>query len=296
MLRVADWPGRRMTLGKWGVLTALGKPWASSAIPWRAGSSRRHNQAVPGFRVKKDGGDVVARFGIQHVVVVQSGGGIRVGGGVAFPQQGRFPQVKVRPFHGKDTAVGDIGRVHRSIGGGPYLQSHGINGRLAGQVPVSVIGEVDDCGCVRIRLQTEMKGFFHHGVGGYHFQVAGVIFLTVCGVQGQNQRIAPGFLHLPDFAVEPLDAAVQVVGAVVDGHGAGIPVNGEPAFCDAIRDTAANRTAITGVFQHVFKVLGPYDHVHAVLDDGDDAPPVVADAYRQLVGRQFKQFYRCAAG
>ena len=48
------------------------------------------------------------------------------------------------------------------------------------------------------------------------------------------------------------------------------------AFCDAIRDTAANRTAITGVFQHVFKVLGPYDHVHAVLDDGDDAPPVVA--------------------
>ena len=76
----------------------------------------------------------------------------------------------------------------------------------------------------------------------------------------------------------------------------GVSVNGEPAFCDAIRDTAANRTAITGVFQHVFKVLGPYDHVHAVLDDGDDAPPVVADAYRQLVGRQFKQFYWSAAG
>lgn len=34
--RVADWPGRRMTLGKCGVLTALGNPWASRAIPWRA--------------------------------------------------------------------------------------------------------------------------------------------------------------------------------------------------------------------------------------------------------------------
>ena len=167
-----------------------------------AGSIRRHNQAVPGFRVKKDGGDFVARFGIQHVVVVQSGGGGRGGGGVAFPQQGCFPQVKVRSFHGKNTAVGDIGRVHRSIGGGPYLQGHGINGGFAGQVPVSVVGEVDDCGRVRIRFQAEMKGFFHHGVGGYHFQVAGVIFLTVCGVQGQHQRIAPGFLHLPDFAVK----------------------------------------------------------------------------------------------
>ena len=37
---------------------------------------------------------------------------------------------------------------------------------------------------------------------------------------------------------------LQVVGAVVDGHGSGIPVNGEPAFCDAIRDAAANRTAM----------------------------------------------------
>lgn len=72
MLRVADWPGRRMTLGKWGILTALGKPWASQryslarlgqvfpGIYLEAGSIRRHNQAVPGFRVKKDGGDFVA--------------------------------------------------------------------------------------------------------------------------------------------------------------------------------------------------------------------------------------------
>ena len=116
MLRVADWPGRRMTLGKWGGIDGIGEALGFQryslarlgqvfpGIYLEAGSIRRHNQAVPGFRVKKDGCNLVPRFGVQHVVVVQSSGGIRVGGGVAFPQQGRFPQVKVRPFHGKDTA------------------------------------------------------------------------------------------------------------------------------------------------------------------------------------------------
>ena len=112
----------------------------------------------------------------------------------------------------------------------------------------------------------------------------------------QHQRAACGFLNLPYFAVKPLEAAVQVVGAVVDGYGMGVTVNGKPAFCDAVCDPAANRTAITGVFQHVFKAFGTYDHIHAVLDDGDDAPPIIADPHCHPVGGQFKDFNRSAAG
>ena len=39
------------------------------------------------------------------------------------------------------------------------------------------------------------------------FQIAGIVFLPVCGVQGKHQRVARGFLHLPDFAVEALPAS-----------------------------------------------------------------------------------------
>lgn len=55
-------------------------------------------------------------------------------------------------------------------------------------------------------------------------------------MERQHQRVARGFLNLPYFAVKTLEAAVQVVGAVVNSYGVGVPVNGKPAFGDAICD------------------------------------------------------------
>ena len=115
---------------------------------------------------------------------------------------------------------------------------------------------------------------------GHGLQVAGVSGLSVGRIVEELYGIA---LHtaFPNLVLEALGAAVQVVGAVVDGQRVFHPVQGELALGDAVGESAGHLSGagavgkiIVGILiadHDVFQLAVPVrDH------DGDDARPHAA--------------------
>jgi hypothetical protein len=109
---------------------------------------------------------------------------------------------------------------------------------LARQVPVHVVGEVDDRGPVGGGLVVDAPvAVPGERVRDLRRQRAGVAHLAVGAGAAQDQaHVGAGgeLLHGPYVLVEAVGPAVQVVPAVVDGELVVLAVEGEPAAGDAV--------------------------------------------------------------
>src|SRR5581483_12479712 len=116
----------------------------------------------------------------------------------------------------------DLGGVGRGVVVGVEVEPLGVHaaGGFAGQVPVRVVGEVDDRGPVRRRAVVDRQPVVvvqrvHH-VGG---ERAGVAHLAVGADVAEPEAdavLTGGLGGVPDLLIEAGGAAVQAVAVVVD--------------------------------------------------------------------------------
>ena len=122
----------------------------------------------------------------------------------------------------------------------------------------------------------------------HHLHIAGITFLAVFREVHEFHRVTID-TAFPDLIHEALGAAVQVVGAVVDGKGVLLAVQGELALGNAVGKTAGH-LAHAGAVSKVVQGIGiTQDHVLQLAVfvrnyDGSDG------------GSNVTKFYVCAGG
>src|SRR5215212_2361860 len=192
---------------------------------------------------------------VEHPVVVVAAADLELLEAVvadALADPGRAGEVHRRAGHRVDRPGGDQGGVDRGVVAGPQEQLVVVDvaRALTGQVPVGVVGQVDDRGGVGGRLVAHAQGVaVVEGVGDGGVQGARVVLLAVGADPVEpdpDEPAAPHHAGLPDPLVEADVAAVQVVGRVVDGQLVGDAVEGEAALVDAV-GVAAGDAAEVGV-------------------------------------------------
>ena len=168
------------------------------------------------------------------------------------------------------------------------------NVAAAGEVEVTVVGEVDRRGAVGrggvIDPQLVAVGERHHHGDG---KIPGITFLAIRTevAEGHSGFLAGQDLGRPHDLVETRDAAVQMVRAVVDGQLVLLSVEPETAFGRAVGHASGRAAQIAGIAAEVlFQIIEPQHDVaklapavrHVQLGDdgavvsdlGDEAMPV----------------------
>ena len=134
-----------------------------------------------------------------------------------------------------------------------------------GQVPVGMVHEVDDRGGVgRGRHLDHQFAGGCEGVGRLRDETAGIALVAVGRDHLElDRRSAIGAPRrgLPELLVEPHDAAVEVVGAVVGGERVRSAVEGERAGGDAVGAAAAGRAEIRMSLQVAVERVEAEHHV-----------------------------------
>ncbi len=112
---------------------------------------------------------------------------------------------------------------------------------VARKVEIGVVGEVDNGvsvgGGSEVELELAGVGPFIFGRGG---EVAGVSFFAVLGVIGELHVAFGGDFHVPDLVLEAFGAAMEGVGAVVDGEFIVFAVEHEVAAVNAVGHTSGH--------------------------------------------------------
>src|SRR5215211_4770989 len=192
---------------------------------------------------------------VEHPVVVVAAADLELLEAVvtdALADPGRTGEVHRRAGHRVDGPRGDQGGVDRGVAAGPQEQLVVVDvaRALTGQVPVGVVGQVDDRRGVGGRLVPHAQGVaVVEGVGDGGVEGAGVVLLAVGADAVEphpDEPAAPDHAGVPHPLVEADVAAVQVVGRVVDGQLVGDAVEGEAALVDAV-GVAAGDAAEVGV-------------------------------------------------
>ena len=162
--------------------------------------------------------------------------------------------VDLQDFPGRNTSS-----VHRRVMIGVYVQDVIEDRALAGEIPVGVVGEV-----YRGRLvgggEVVDSQFVIVGerVGDLHLQAAGVTFLAVRARVAEGNRragLAPAHAGGPNFFVDSLGAAMQMIGIVVDGQGVFLPVENELALGDAVGHPTGCHAKVRVAVEIAFKVI-----------------------------------------
>src|SRR5215211_4066779 len=219
---------------------------------------------------------------VQHPVVVVAAAELQLLEAVVtdpLTDPGRAGEVHRRPGDRVDGPGGDEGRVDGREVAGPQEQLVVVDvaRALTGQVPVGVVGQVDDRGGVGGRLVAHAQGVaVVEGVGDGGVQGARVVLLAVGADPVEPDPHEPAALDhagLPDPLVEADVAAVQMVGRVVDGQLVVDPVEGEAALVDAV-GVAAGDAAEVGVARAEVALQGREP-------EGDVGPPALAVGHPQ---------------
>src|SRR5215216_6384576 len=268
--------GRREVgvVGRVGVVLGLeGEPVALPVHP-AAGADQRPVQEVAGVELdaRLVGDDLqdpaaprlddpgrqleAAAVPVQHPVVVVAAPDDELLEPVADarPDGGRAPEVHRRAADPGDLAGRDQGRVNRRVVAGleGQLVAVDVARALAGQVPVGVVGQVDD------RLQVavaDQPGPVVHAdlvavgerVGDLVGQPPRVALVTVGAGEAEHQPHAVPVPHRgggPHVLVEADRATVEAVGRVVDRQLVGLAVELEPAQGDAVGIAAGDAAEI----------------------------------------------------
>lgn len=195
-------------------------------------------------RIVNDPVVVVATAEFELFVVLADAGADGRGGG----------EVKRGAFDGAQFAKGDERAVNRGEFVGVEVNRVVQDVAFAGEVPVTVVGEVDDgvfvCGGREVHAQGVFIG---EGVNRRDGEIAGVAFFAILGDIGQFQgrAFAGGDgLGVPEDLVEAFQAAVQGIDAVVNSAGVFLAVEGVLAFGDAVAE-ASDESAEIGAFLEV---------------------------------------------
>lgn len=103
---------------------------------------------------------------------------------------------------------------------GIYLEvvTKDVGGRIAGEVEIGVIGEVDGRGGVGLCGGAPSEGFLADDIFDGYAQVTGVAFFPIVGEVGEIYAVRGGRSGFPYDFVEACDPAVEVVGAIVYGE------------------------------------------------------------------------------
>ena len=88
----------------------------------------------------------------------------------------------------------------------------------------------------------------------HHFEVAGIAGLAVGGKVHEFHGIVH-YAAVPNLVLETLRAAVQVVGAVVDGQSIFHAVQGKFSLGDAVGEPAGNLTAARAVAKIIGRIF-----------------------------------------
>ena len=172
----------------------------------------------------------------------------------------------------------DEGFVRGKVLGGVEFKNVVQNaaGAFSVEVEVDVVGEVHDRGLVGLCGEYELKGIvISPGVMGDGLEGAGIASFSVFGKVHELYGVAVN-AAVPNLVLEAFRAAVEVVGAIVDGKSVLCAVQGEMSLGDAVCKAAGNLAGAGTVGKIVEGVLvADYDVVQlAVLVgnyDGYDA-------------------------
>nr|GEU28271.1 hypothetical protein [Tanacetum cinerariifolium] len=234
---------------------------------------------------RRQGQRALFLFGEDEVVVVpETVADLFVVGVDALADGVRFPEVERRARHWRQLAQRDLHVVDRRVAVRVDGQFVAEDVAAAGQVEVRMIGQVDRRGPVGHRVEGDAQLVIgaqfvnHRGV-----QVAGVALLAVGAQVTENQagRLggAEGFGG-PQAAVKTIDAAVQVVGAVVLIQVVLLAVQRKAGIGDAVAVAADQGAEIVRFAQVGRHVVEAAHHVGQLavavrhVDFGDDAAEV----------------------
>src|SRR6266545_1378203 len=223
-----------------------------------------------------------AAVAVEHPVVVVAAADheLRVAVADARADGGRVPEVEGGAPEVGDLAGRDQRRVDRGVVAGvdPQLVAVDVAGALAGQVPVVVVGEVDDR--LEVAVADEVRTVVHadlvlvgQRVGDLARQGARVALVAVGAGEGEHQGDAVVVLlggRGPDVLVEADGAAVEAIGRVVDRQLVGGAVEAELAERDAVGIAAGDAAEVRALGDVVGEVVeAERDVGEAVVTVGD---------------------------
>ena len=168
----------------------------------------------------------------------------------ALSERMRGGEVKRGSVHAGFLPGGNQGGIHRGVGVGLQRQvmSQDITGPAVFQIPVRMVGEVDQGGGVGGGGVVEAKFIGSgHGVAHRDCEGSGIAFLTVGAVQPEFDGLPRQLLSLPQAGVEALHAAVQGVGAVVAGELIAVRVQLELPLGEAVGDASDGGPEVAGL-------------------------------------------------
>ena len=207
----------------------------------------------------------------------------------AVADAGRFEEVERGAGDGEDLACGDESGVGVGVGTAGHFEDVVEDGAVAVtcEVEVGVVGEVDDGGSVGgCGVDDGEFVAVVEGVGDLAVEFAGVVFFAVGAGVGEDEGggavFEDGGFDGPEFFVEAFFAAVETVGAVIDGEEVGGAVEGEFSFGDAVGvaagEAAEERVAGFVFSDGVFAEDDAVEFARAVGDiDADDDATEVGD-------------------
>jgi len=128
------------------------------------------------------------------------------------------------------------------------------------QIEVAVVCQVADGVRIGDSLIVDGKGVAFQCVGDIDLHVAGVGFLSVSTFKAELYEILTGILNSPDLVRESHYAAVQMIGAVVDGKGVLFSIEAELTLGYAVCISAYHCAQI-GIQSFIFPdaVVTQYD-------------------------------------
>ena len=130
-----------------------------------------------------------------------------------------------------------INLIFRDIAVSQHLQDVVVNSALAFafEVEVRVVSERSDGRFVRFGFVSDEQGVVaSEGVGHVDVHVAGVVLLAVSRAQVEADAVSSLSHNLPHAFVEAHYAAVQGIGAVVDGELVLLTIQGETPVFDTV--------------------------------------------------------------
>ena len=133
---------------------------------------------------------------------------------------------------------------------------------MAVEVEVSVVGEVNHGGGIGGGGVVDGEGVgVVPGVDDGDFEVAGIAGVAIGGVVTEHYFVVGYGFAGPDVVLEAVGAAVERVGAVVDGELVGGAVDGELAVGDAVGISTGGFTCTRTVAEVGFGVVVAEHHV-----------------------------------